>query len=1515
MASSKCAPTTWNKNPLYILVAVFLLHSIPIELSAQRVLLSDPGRTYNDTDGPTLDIYGPVNVTTCTSVEFSLDYNFSLPWEGSGNMETSDECAFGVPPCAGNPRSPLGPCANCWDFLWAEFFIDGGTAGEGLIGEAGTTNSEQAGSISLIQCTNGNSATASMNITTQTWAANEAVTFSSLMILCYEGLPTASANPNPVCSNEILSLNGRITDPGVVSNHEWTGPGNIDDPFSLNTTVTDLPPGPAIFTLTTTDVNGCTGTDQVTVTVHPTPTAFPGGPLTACSSMGGQADFDLTSLNLTISGGGPDPVMWYRDIGLGSLIGNPMMFRTGSTKVYAVVDNGFCQSDVIEVDLIVLDQPTARPHTLEKCEEVAGTGRATFDLSTIDDIISSGQSGVTVSYFSDPMGLAPLPNPFNTGTTIIYARVDNGECKSAIVEVRIFVYPQPLGKMFSGKFCESEPGSGVLEIDLNDLNDSIRLTSSDDIEWFEDIFLSVEASDPYMAQIGVNVLYVQLDNGQCESDPIQVTIEILPTPTIASSELAVCEEPPGSGRGYFDLDSIVDLVLQGQLNTTVTFYADMNGNTEFNTPYNGPDTIIYARADNGECVSDIKPIVLKTIQPPTAKAYADTVCADSLDWGYFHPEDWPFYIANDTAIEEVQLAYDSLFTQPFGSPLFTRDTFVYARILNGACPSDWVIVRLTVLPSPQLDELGDTTVCDSFLLPMISGTDLGTDTRYSTTKDGGGTTFVPGDVIRQDQWLYVYSANGECTDVDSMNIIIQDGLQAGPDDVINVCEGAMVDLTNFLNNADPGGVFLDDSLSGALLGNMFNSSGFAGRRLSFRYALSPLGSCGGDTSVIYVDVVQEVAAGLDTMVQICFGDSINLNDILREADAGGSFVEMGMNNHVVNDRFLSELSGEGRFTIEYQIGDGVVCPMESAVLDIDVISGPVIDAISDVAECGYFVLPMISGSNVGSSNYFDGPSGTGNAYRAGDTIKTDITLYAFGAIGQCSDEEAFNIEIILPATRDISSMVCAEDSVTVGNEVFDINRRSGRVILSNAAQNGCDSIVTIDLTFRPALIEDFIGNYCGDTSFLINGNTYDRTNPVGQELLKNASINGCDSLVNINLTFINSVRDIDTTLCEGGFIEVNGTIYDENLVSGQEVLAGLGQSGCDSVVNIDITFRPSAKGLIESTYCGDEFVLIGGQRYDRTNPSGRDTLPGASALGCDSIIEIDLTFLDARDSMFNEIICATDTLEINGKRYFFGQSTGRDTLTNGASTGCDSIIVVQLDFLEGARLELSDTLCPEDFIIVNQVRYDVNNPSGSYSIPGGAANGCDSLVVVNLNFENYSLSPLISEYEISTGESVSIQFSTDLPYSTISWSDTNGVSCLDCLNPTISPAATGTYVVTFIDENGCQLTATILIKVIINRNVFVPNSFSPNGDNINDRIMLFAKDGVINEIKGFRIFDRWGELLYAEANTSPADGTHIGWDGVFNGEIMDPAVFVVQAEVELSSGELLNLSGSLTLLR
>jgi gliding motility-associated-like protein len=116
------------------------------------------------------------------------------------------------------------------------------------------------------------------------------------------------------------------------------------------------------------------------------------------------------------------------------------------------------------------------------------------------------------------------------------------------------------------------------------------------------------------------------------------------------------------------------------------------------------------------------------------------------------------------------------------------------------------------------------------------------------------------------------------------------------------------------------------------------------------------------------------------------------------------------------------------------------------------------------------------------------------------------------------------------------------------------------------------------------------------------------------------------------------------------------------------------------------------------------------------------------------------------------------------------------------------------------------------------------------------------------------------------------------------------------------------------DFNGCSATAQITVEVDKNRNVYIPNAFSPNGDGPNDEFRIYTGAGVAT-VNSVRIFDRWGDILYEATDLLPSNGGIPTWDGTFKGKQLDPAVFVYLVEVTFLDGLKLLYRGDITLLR
>ncbi len=129
----------------------------------------------------------------------------------------------------------------------------------------------------------------------------------------------------------------------------------------------------------------------------------------------------------------------------------------------------------------------------------------------------------------------------------------------------------------------------------------------------------------------------------------------------------------------------------------------------------------------------------------------------------------------------------------------------------------------------------------------------------------------------------------------------------------------------------------------------------------------------------------------------------------------------------------------------------------------------------------------------------------------------------------------------------------------------------------------------------------------------------------------------------------------------------------------------------------------------------------------------------------------------------------------------------------------------------------------------------------------------------------------------------------------------------------VSPAS---VIFTVTDENGCTAEDLINIFVQENREVVVPTGFAPGagGNAVNDLLHVHGNSGMVKEIKLFRVFDRWGELMY-EAVNFPINDLNTGWDGTFKGKDMPAGVYVWYVDVEFVDGLFEGYKGETTLVR
>ena len=96
------------------------------------------------------------------------------------------------------------------------------------------------------------------------------------------------------------------------------------------------------------------------------------------------------------------------------------------------------------------------------------------------------------------------------------------------------------------------------------------------------------------------------------------------------------------------------------------------------------------------------------------------------------------------------------------------------------------------------------------------------------------------------------------------------------------------------------------------------------------------------------------------------------------------------------------------------------------------------------------------------------------------------------------------------------------------------------------------------------------------------------------------------------------------------------------------------------------------------------------------------------------------------------------------------------------------------------------------------------------------------------------------------------------------------------------------------------------------RLIAVPTGFTPNGDSANDKLVVHGQQSA--RIALFRVYDRWGELLY-EAKDFATNDESMGWDGSFRGEALNPGVYIWVVEAVYRDGVREVFKGETTLIK
>lgn len=568
----------------------------------------------------------------------------------------------------------------------------------------------------------------------------------------------------------------------------------------------------------------------------------------------------------------------------------------------------------------------------------------------------------------------------------------------------------------------------------------------------------------------------------------------------------------------------------------------------------------------------------------------------------------------------------------------------------------------------------------------------------------------------------------------------------------------------------------------------------------------------------------------------------------------------------------------------------------------------------------------------------------------------------------CDSLVDLTLTVLDSVVSDITIALCEGFSFSIGNTAYSTTGLYSQVL---TASNGCDSTVNLNLIISDTDFTNLDIAICEGDTYTVGTNSYTESGDYTVSLLNQQN---CDSTVRLNLTVIPTINNvISASICEGEFFNVGTSVYTQADTYTDTLVSSL---GCDSIVSLSLAVNPLPSFEIsgDTSLCvGETTQLIPSNSYPSyawsTGASTAElsvqttatyTLTVTDDNGCsnsvDRTVQVSQLAADITPSPFPNgfnISCpdATDGqltgIAFNGvSPYEWLWNTGTtsaqvSSLSPGFyeatvtdAFGCKTVVNYNLvappDF--ELSIDVTPPLCTDEGGIVDIL---VDGQTGPYTFTFGNtqqntglfedveagtqllsvtdASGCQQEISIEVPQAVFLITQSFEQASISEGDSIPLEISANFPIDKIRWEPARWLSCTDCPKPVAKPEATTIYRAIVFSESGCELRANFRIDVGPFDGFFIPNSFSPNGDGINDRYFFHA-DERVEVIEEIMIFDRWGKLLFQRSGIAP-NNPDLGWDGRDQNQPVQVGVYTYYASIKLFNGQIKTYKGDLTLLR
>ena len=822
------------------------------------------------------------------------------------------------------------------------------------------------------------------------------------------------------------------------------------------------------------------------------------------------------------------------------------------------------------------------------------------------------------------------------------------------------------------------------------------------------------------------------------------------------------------------------------------------------------------------------------------------------------------------------------------------DTGVYTLLITG--PNGCVAEKnFTVISDTQARDVSissDTLTCDIDSIVLFSSGLMSMD-MTSWQGPAGFSSDTPNPKIGQPG-LYVLTttAPNGCTSLDS--VIVAQNRKApiifSTMDTID-CNQTTIDLTvsNSLikswNWNGPMGFMEDSSTIEITLPGLYN--------------LTVVGYNGCDTTITF-DIQADTTKPSFSLA----ADTIDCQNsevmISVQTSDNGQYIWSGPNGYSSSDQ-MPAVRDSGWYILELVNENG--CSKVDSIFVAQKEALPDISALGDTLDCNKSSTTLV-GSSQTPNVILEWTDPFGQTTNGTDLFVQSGGIYTFKVRTAAGCESSLDVTVAMdtlsPNILSLSTdgLKCDSTSTRLNSEV--------------------DSLVTIY-------------EWLGPGGF-ISGDPNPRVSEVGWYYLTVKGDNGCSSLDSIFLVAQDTRPDImiqaDTFTCLRDTIKVTGlsnspgvtyswtgpmgfssndSSFTTSLI-GQYILTVRDINDCSTVDTIDVqeNYATATSNLMaDSLRCRNSMAQVSAT----TKPSNALlTWTGPSGF-----TSTEFLFTTSNPGVYQVVTThpITGCLDTNEIEVTQSVDTISAVLVNAVDLGCNgdsgSIEIINVIGSSGPYTYALDNGSFGSSALFSGLS------GGNYLVSVMDRYGCiyTSSVVVR---ENHPFTASVQpEFTIQKGGQQTISIQTNIPDSlltSVEWLPGTGLSCSDCLTTIASPDETTTYDILITDSKGCTYILQVTVIVESSEDIYIPNVFSPNGDQFNDVLMIFGNENAI--IQSFKIFDRWGELVFSVEN-GPTDDVAFAWDGTFNGERILPGVYAYHALVEIN-GTMISKFGSVTVI-